>query len=99
MPTEPQPQQREAVRRMRKALAQIPEPERRMILAALQELWQDGGGLRCSLTSNATALEYALLLAQEERLGHQPEEGEPVQPSDESRALEILALYPKTGGE
>ncbi len=34
------PKQRAAVRRMRQALALVPEPERRMILAALKEFWQ-----------------------------------------------------------
>ena len=90
------PVQRQAVRRMRQALALLPEPERRMILDALREFWQTAAGPLLACLERHTALEFALALAQEERLGHEPEEGEPVTPLDDVRAQEILALYPKS---
>ena len=101
------PEQRKAVRRVRQALKLVPEPERRVIMAALKELWQVTAPLFADIEAFQTAMapvlahiehriakEYAVRLALEERLGHEPEDGETITAADEQRAEVIVKMYP-----
>jgi hypothetical protein len=99
-------EQRVLRRRARRLLAMLPDPERRVLVATLREMTQltmapllaDIQKLQIAI-EHLTAEDDAVRLALEERLGHEPEDGEPITPLDEWRAQEILAMYPKAGGE
>jgi hypothetical protein len=100
------PEQRVLRRRARRLLAMLPDPERRALIAILREMTQltmapllaDIQKLQIAI-EHLTAEDDAVRLALEERLGHEPDDGEEIQLSDELRAAEILRLYPKSGGE
>jgi hypothetical protein len=84
-------QQRELVRRMRKALAPLPEPARRELVTLMREMWQKVTSPLLVDLERRRVYEEAVALALEERLGHEPEEGEPITHADELRAEQILA--------
>jgi hypothetical protein len=101
------PKQRAAIRRVQEALKLVPVPERRVIRAALRELWQMTAPLFASVqawqTAMAPALAHierqdaracALTLAIEERIGHELTGDELITPVDEHRAEVIMQMYP-----
>ena len=85
------PQQRELARRMRRALAPLPEPVRREAVIAMREMWHKATVPILADLERRTAKEHAVALALEERLGHEPEDGEPITDADEQRAEQIFA--------
>jgi hypothetical protein len=91
------PEQRAAIKRMRKVLAHLlPEPERRLLVGALKEFIEEVAlvPMRAEMERrNAEA--YAISLAVEERIGHEPSGDELITPLDEKRAEEILEMYPR----
>jgi hypothetical protein len=89
--------QRELVRRMRKALSPLPEPERRELVIAMREMWHEAMAPVLADLEQRIAKEHAIALALGERLGHEPEDGETITATDEQRAEEILAMYPRSG--
>jgi hypothetical protein len=88
------PKHRAVVRRARLALSLLGEPERRFFIAAMKELWEMTTAPVLADIEWRIAKEVALALALEERLGHEPSDGEAITPSDEKRAEEILEMYP-----
>jgi hypothetical protein len=98
------PEQRKAVRRLLQALALVAKPERRVIIVALKEVWQitiapflaDFQQWQIAMApvladiERRMAKEDAVRLALEERLGHEPEEGETITYQDELRAKQIF---------
>ena len=90
MSTNLNPEQRKAVRRVRQALAYVGEPERRVILAALKELFDAAMAPMRADVEQRNATVSALTLALEERLGHEPSDDELITPEDEQRAEQIL---------
>jgi hypothetical protein len=74
----------------------LPEPERRVLMAAMRELWQLARGPMFAEQERREAKLAALCLAIEERLGHEPTGDEVITTLDERRAEEILAMYPRS---
>jgi hypothetical protein len=95
MSTSLTPKQRKAVKRVRQALSYVSEPERSLLVAALKEFFAAATAPVLADLEWRIAKEDAMELALEERLGHAPEEGEPITPLDEKRAQEILEMYPR----
>jgi hypothetical protein len=95
MSTDLNPKQRRAARRVRQALSYVGEPERRVILVALKEWFEAAMAPMLADLEWRIAKEDALALAMEERLGHEPQDGEEITPSDEQRAEQILEMYPR----
>jgi hypothetical protein len=89
------PKQRAVIKRTRKAIALLPEPERSILVAALKEFFQMALATMLADIERKYAELSAISLALEERLGHEPFDGEVITPSDERRAQEILEMYPK----
>jgi hypothetical protein len=86
------PDQRELARRMRKALAPLREPERRQLLIAMRQMWNEAVTPVLAELERRMAKESALSLAIEERIGHEPEGDEVIiTDQDELRAKEIVA--------
>jgi hypothetical protein len=85
------PDQRELARRMRKALAPLPEPERRQLVIAMRQMWNEAMAPVLAELELRTVQACALSLAIEERIGHEPEDDEVITDQDELRAKEIVA--------
>jgi hypothetical protein len=82
---------------MRKVIALLlAEPERRVFITALKEFLQVAMEPMRAGIERQEAEVWAISLAQEERLGHEPSGDEVITTLDEQRAEQILEMYPRT---